>query len=193
MKKLIAITFFIISYANSFSQDDTYMQFDEPALVSAERFKKECTKRDSIFLSKLTYFDIETFRKEVLIELNIIRKTNGLRPVLLTSDTTKINSLDKFIYNSHRVWKNDWAHDSLRGPCTEVTHYGCYTSMDYNKNKDNFYQYLAKSAIESLMSSPPHKRILLNPGKKEIAVGEANKMHAPNYIARTSKVMIRLW
>jgi uncharacterized protein YkwD len=169
------------------------MQFDEPALVSAERLRKETIKEDSIFLSKLTYFDIETFRKEVLIELNRIRKTNGLRPVLLTSDTAKINSLDKFIYNSHHVWENDWAHDSLRGPCTEVTHYGCYSPMDYNKNKDNFYQYLAKTALESLMSSPPHKRILLDPSKKEIAVGEANKLRGPYYISRSNKVMIRLW
>lgn len=193
MKKLIAITFFIISYANSFSQDDTYMQFDPSTEEKFKNAEKERRKKDSAFLATLTYFDIETFRKEVLIELNRIRKTNGLRPVLLTSNTTKINSLDKFIYNSHHVWKNDWAHDSLRGPCTEVTHYGGYTSMDYNKNKDNFYQYLAKSALESLMSSPPHKRILLASDKKEIAVGEANKMHAPTYTARTSKVMIRLW
>jgi uncharacterized protein YkwD len=193
MKKLIAITFFIISYTNSFSQDDTYMQFDHSTEEKFKKAEKERRKKDSTFLTTLTYFDIETFRKEVLIELNRIRKTNGLRPVFLTSDMTKINSLDKFIYNSHHVWKNDWAHDSLRGPCTEVTHYGGYFVEDYNKNKDNFYQYLAKSALESLMSSPPHKRILLNPGKKEIAVGEANKMHGPIYIARTSKVMIRLW
>lgn len=193
MKKLIVITFFIISYSNSFSQDDTYMQFDPSTEEKFKNAEKESNKEDSIFLSKLTYFDIETFRKEVLIELNRIRKTNGLRSVVLNSDTAKINSLDKFIYNSHHVWKNDWAHDSLRGPCTEVTHYGGYFVDEYNENKDNFYQYLAKSALESLMSSPPHKRILLNPNKKEIAVGEANKMYAPNYIARTSKVMIRLW
>ena len=193
MKKLIAITFFIISYSNSFSQDDTYMQFDPSTEEKFKNAEKESNKEDSIFLSKLTYFDIETFRKEVLIELNRIRKTNGLRPVLLTSDTAKINSLNKFIYNSHHVWENDWAHDSLRGPCTEVTHYGCYSPMDYNKNKDNFYQYLAKTALESLMSSPPHKRILLDPSKKEIAVGEANKLRGPYYISRSNKVMIRLW
>jgi uncharacterized protein YkwD len=193
MKKLIVITFFIISYSNSFSQDDTYMQFEPSTEEKFKNAEKESNKEDSIFLSKLTYFDIETFRKEVLIELNRIRKTNGLRPVLLTSDTAKINSLDKFIYNSHHVWENDWAHDSLRGPCTEVTHYGCYSPMDYNKNKDNFYQYLAKTALESLMSSPPHKRILLDPSKKEIAVGEANKLRGPYYISRSNKVMIRLW
>jgi uncharacterized protein YkwD len=193
MKKLIAIVFFVVSYTSSFSQDATYMTFDEPIEVAIERSRKEYRKSDSTFLSSLTYFDIETFRKEILIELNRIRKVNGLRPVTLTSDTAKINSLDKFIYNSHHVWENDWAHDPNRGPCTEVTHYGGYTGSEYRLNKDNFYQYLAKAALESLMSSPPHKRILLNSEKKEIAVGEANKMHAPNYIARTSKVMIRLW
>jgi hypothetical protein len=112
---------------------------------------------------------------------------------VLTSDTAKINSLDKFIYNSHHVWEKDWAHDPNRGPCTEVTHYGCYTSKDYRGNKDNFYQYLAKSALESLMSSPPHKRLLLDPSKKEIAVGEVNKLRGPYYISRSNKVMIRLW
>lgn len=193
MKKLVAITFFIISCTNSFSQDVTYMQFDPSTEEKFKNAEKERRKKDSTFLAMLTYFDIETFRKEVLIELNRIRKTNGLRPVLLTSDTVKINSLNKFIYNSHHVWKNDWAHDSLRGPCTEVTHYGGYFVDEYNENKDNFYQYLAKSALESLMGSPPHKRILLASDKKEIAVGEANKMHAPDYTARTSKVMIRLW
>ena len=193
MKKLIAIVFFVVSYTSSFSQDATYMTFDEPIEVAIERSRKESMKSDSTFLSSLTYFDIETFRKEILIELNRIRKVNGLRPVTLTSDTAKINSLDKFIYNSHHVWENDWAHDPNRGPCTEVTHYGCYTGSEYRLNKDNFYQYLAKAALESLMSSPPHKRILLNPEKKEIAVGEANKLRGPYYISRSNKVMIRLW
>jgi hypothetical protein len=34
MKKLIAIACFVISYTISFSQDDTYMQFDEPMEVT---------------------------------------------------------------------------------------------------------------------------------------------------------------
>jgi uncharacterized protein YkwD len=193
MKKIIAMAFFVVSYISSFSQNATYMTFDEPIEVAIERSRKESMKSDSTFLSSLTYFDIETFRKEILIELNRIRKVNGLRPVTLTSDTAKINSLDRFIYNSHHVWENDWAHDPNRGPCTEVTHYGGYTEMEYRLNKDNFYQYLAKSALESLMSSPPHKRILLNSEKKEIAVGEANKLRGPYYISRSNKVMIRLW
>lgn len=193
MKKLIAIAFFVISCITSFSQDSTYMQFDFSVEDEFEKEQKERRKRDSIFLSTLTYFDIETFRKEVLIELNRIRKENGLRAVVLTKDTSKINSLDRFVYNSHHLWEMDLAHDANRGPCVEVTHYGCYTKQDYEENKDNFYKYLAKSALESLMSSPPHKRILLSSLSKEIAVGEANKLRGPYYISRSNKVMIRLW
>jgi hypothetical protein len=65
MKKLIAIVFFVVSYTSSFSQDATYMTFDEPIEVSAEKARKDFRKSDSTFLSSLTSLDIESFRKEI--------------------------------------------------------------------------------------------------------------------------------
>jgi hypothetical protein len=186
MKKIIAIAFFAILTSTSFGQ----LGFSEPIEKRQAEQLARINTRDSIFMASFV-FDVSLFKKELFEELNRVRKENKRLPVVLTKDTSRINSVDRFVYNSHLVWEKDLAHDPNGGICFETTHYGIISAYDIREQGENYYKFLAKDVLGSLMSSPPHRALLLDSSRKEISIGTASKWLSHSSI--TNKVVIRLW
>jgi hypothetical protein len=189
MKNIIAIAAFAIFTSTAFSQLGFQKSAEEREKERAQLFR-EIDIKDSLFMASFE-FDLETYKKELFAELNRVRRENRKAPVVLTKDTSRINSVERFVHDSHLVWERDLAHDPSRGISFEVTHWSFICAYDIRKYKEEYYKFLANKVISSLMSSPPHREIILTSTIKEVYIGHASKY--VNTAKKSNKVVIRLW
>ena len=193
MKKTLSLSFtlafFAIFTSTAFSQLGFQKSEEEREKERAQLIRKNDIK-DSLFMASFE-FDLETYKKELFAELNRVRREKRKAQVVLTKDTSRINSVERFVHDSHLVWERDLAHDPSRGISFEVTHWSFICAYKIRQYKEEYYKFLANRVISSLMSSPPHREIILTSTIKEVHIGHASKY--VNHSSKSNKVVIRLW
>jgi hypothetical protein len=189
MKSIIAIAFFAIFTSTAFSQSG-FQKSAEEREKERERLFREIDIKDSLFMASFE-FDLATYKKELFAELNRVRRENQKAPVVLTKDTSRINSVERFVHDSHLVWERDLAHDTTPGRYSEVTHWSFICAYKIRQYKEEYYKFLANRVISSLMSSPPHRALMLDSTIKEVHIGHASKY--VNTAKKSNKVVIRMW
>jgi hypothetical protein len=114
MKKTLSLSFSLAFFAIFTSTAFSQFEFKTSAEERAKSAELARNTRDSLFMASFE-FDLETYKKELFAELNRVRRENRKAPVVLTKDTTRINSVERFVQDSHLVWERDLAHDPSRG------------------------------------------------------------------------------